>query len=162
LSPLAETVDVTVRATVTASRDVTFDIIAPIDLSSIFDRWLFIPGVKGVKDQSGPWNEPGRTRTVVLSDGSSVDEVLTQVDRPAGFAYRVGPFPKPLGLLAKSATGHWTFTEDETDQTGIVWSYRFQPSRGRGWMVRLLIAPMWRRYARHSLDKAVGQVERRS
>jgi hypothetical protein len=154
-----DTVDVTVQATTAVSREGAFDIIAPIDLSSIFDRWLFIPGVTGVEDQSGPWDEPGQTRTVLLSDGTSAPEILTQVDRPTGFAYRVGPFPKPLGLLAENANGEWTFTEDENGQTEIDWTYRFQPAPGRGWLVRLVIAPMWKRYAQRSLEKAVGQVE---
>jgi hypothetical protein len=157
--PVTDPVDVTVRATTDASREAAFDIIAPIDLSSIFDRWLFIPGVTGVEDQSGPWNEPGQTRTVLLSDGTRAHEVLTQVDRPAGFAYRVGPFPKPLGLLAENAIGEWTFTADDSGQTGIIWTYRFQPASGRGWLVRLVIAPMWRRYAQRGLEKAVSQVE---
>ncbi len=142
-----------------ASQEVTFDVIVPIDLSTMFKRWLFIPGVAGVRDQSGPWDTAGRTRTVLLSDGTSAAESLTSVDRPNGFSYRVGPFPRPLGLLATDAVGTWTFTSKGDEVTSISWTYSFQPAPGRGWLVRLVIAPAWRRYAQRGLARAVAQVE---
>jgi hypothetical protein len=101
---MSRTVDVTVAATTTASPEEEFDTIAPIDLGRIFDRWLLIPGVAGVRDQSGPWESAGRTRIVMLEDGSAVPEELTVVDRPHGFGYRVGPLPAPLGLIATKAS----------------------------------------------------------
>jgi hypothetical protein len=156
---LARNIDVTVNATTRASREDTFDVIVPIDLSTIFKRWLFIPGVEGVRDQSGPWDTAGQTRTVLLSDGTSAAESLTSVNRPEGFSYRVGPFPRPLGLLANSANGSWTFTSKAKGVTAIRWTYSFQPAPGRAWLVRFIIAPAWRRYAQRGLDLAVAQVE---
>lgn len=152
---MVRAVDVTVTARTTAPPETTFDTIAPIDLASIFERWLVLPGVRGVRDQSGPWDAAGRTRVVQLSDGSEVPEALTAVDRPRAFAYRVGPFPPPLGLLAASADGSWTFTRAAPGGTDISWSYRFTPRRGRRQAVRLLIAPLWRVYARRALARAV-------
>ena len=156
---LASTIDVTVSTTTSAPREKAFDVIAPIELSSIFKRWLFIPGVDGVRDQSGPWNTEGQTRTVLLSDGTSVNEALTNVERPSSFGYRVGPFPRPLGLLATRASGSWSFTSQNNGDTGIRWTYRFEPAPGRAWLVRLIIAPAWKRYARHGLALAVAQAE---
>ena len=152
-------IDVTVSSTARASQEATFDVIVPIDLSSIFKRWAFIPGVEGVRDQTGPWDKVGQTRTVLLSDGTSANEELTRVDRPSGFAYQVGPFPRPLGLLATHATGSWSFTSERDGSTGISWTYSFEPARGRAWLVRLVIAPAWRRYAQRGLELAVAQVE---
>jgi hypothetical protein len=151
---VAGPVEVTVTAHSRAGPEVAFDAIAPIDLASIFERWLLMPGVVGVRDQSGPWDEPGRSRTVQLSDGSEVPERLTSVDRPRSFAYRVGPFPRPLGLLASVADGEWRFTPT-SGGTDIRWTYRFEPRPGRRGLMRLLIAPLWRGYARRALERAV-------
>lgn len=157
---MADSIDVTVDARAPVSAEVAFDTIAPIDLAAIFERWLLIPGVSGVREQSGPWDAPGRTRTVDLSDGSEAPERLTAVDRPRTFAYRVGPFPKPLGLLASTADGDWRFTPAPDGGTDIRWTYRFVPRRGRRTPVRVLIAPMWRGYARRALHRAVAAATR--
>jgi len=149
----------TVSATTTAPPERAFDVIVPIDLSSIFQRWFFIPGVDGVRDQTGPWDAAGQTRTVLLSDGTSVQEQLTKVERPTGFSYRVGPFPRPLGLLARGATGSWSFAPEPDGSTSINWTYSFDPAPGRAWLVRLLIAPAWRRYAQRGLRLSLNQVE---
>ena len=156
---MTRSVDVSVTARAAASVEVAFDTIAPIDLASIFDRWLLIPGVSGVRDQSGPWDSPGRTRTVQLSDGSEAPECLTAVDRPRTFAYSVGPFPRPLGLLASSAEGDWSFAPAPGGSSEIRWTYRFTAGPGRRTLVRALIAPMWRGYAQRALDRAVAATE---
>lgn len=156
---MSGTVDVTVTASVAAPLEVAFDTIAPIDLASIFERWLLIPGVAGVRDQTGPWDAPGQSRTVLLSDGSETPERLTAVDRPRAFAYRVGPFPRPLGMLASSADGDWSFTPAPGGGSEIRWTYRFAAGRGRRTLVRALIAPMWRGYAQRGLDRAVAAAE---
>jgi hypothetical protein len=153
------TVDVTVTGRTAASAEVAFDTIAPIDLASIFERWLLIPGVRGVRDQSGPWDAAGRTRTVQLTDGSEAPERLTGVDRPRAFSYRVGPFPRPLGLLASSADGDWSFTPAQGGGTDIRWTYRFTAGPGRRTLVRALIAPMWRGYSRRGLERAVAAAD---
>ena len=155
---MSRTVDVTVYAETSASPEKAFDFIAPIDLDRIFDRWLLIPGVTGVRSQSGPWSTPGQTRVVLLSDGSEVREELRDVERPDGFTYRVGPFPGPLGMIAVAAEGEWDFSRDD-GRTRVTWTYRFRPARLRRWLVLLLIAPMWRGYARRALRKAVAGLE---
>jgi hypothetical protein len=151
---LSSTIDVSVHALSSATREEAFDAIAPIDLSRIFDRWLLIPGVTGVRSQTGPWDEPGQTRTVLLSDGSEVGEELTGFDRPSRFDYRVGPLPRPLGLIASYAHGEWSFYR-EGEATGITWTYRFVPTPYGRFALRALIAPMWRAYARRAIAKAV-------
>ena len=156
---MSRSVDVTVGARAAASVEVAFDTIAPIDLASIFERWLLIPGVSGVRDQSGPWDAPGRTRTVRLSDGSEAPERLTAVNRPHDFAYSVGPFPRPLGLLASSAEGDWSFVPAPGGGSEVRWTYRFTARPGRRVLVRALIAPMWRGYAQRALDRAVAAAE---
>jgi Polyketide cyclase / dehydrase and lipid transport len=156
---VARPVEVTVTGHTKAELEGAFDTIVPMDLASIFEPWLILPGVDGVRDQTGPWDQPGRSRTVQLSDGSEVPERLTAVDRPHGFAYRVGPFPGSLGSLASAADGEWHFTPAPGGGTEIRWSYRFEAAAGRRSLLRLLIAPLWRGYARRALTRAVAAAD---
>jgi hypothetical protein len=55
--------------------------------------------------------------------------------------------------------GSWTFTAQGDEMTSISWTYSFQPAAGRRWLVWLIIAPAWRRYAQRALELAVAQVE---
>jgi len=153
-------VDVTVTASTSAGPEAAFDAIAPIDLAAVFDRFLLVPGVRGVRDQTGSWDTAGRTRVVLLSNGSEVPERLTMVDRPRAFAYRVGPFPRPLGLLVAHADGDWAFTTDAHGGTAIRWTYRFSARPGRRAIVATMLAPLWRAYARQAVDRCVAAAER--
>jgi hypothetical protein len=155
---MGQSVDVTVTASTVADPETVFDVIAPIDLASIFERFFVIPGVRGVRDQSGPWDTAGRTRVVLLEDGSEVTEQLTVVDRPAGFGYRLGPFARPLGLLVAHAEGDWEFAAREGG-TSIRWTYRFSARPGRRVVVAALLAPLWRGYARRALDRCVAAAD---
>ena len=47
---------------------VTLVIIAPIDLSLVFEGWGPFPAVRGVNNQTGAWDHPGPTRKPDLSD----------------------------------------------------------------------------------------------
>ena len=81
------------RVTARASRRLpqaperVFDYVMPVELSTVIKRWGPLPGVKGVRDQSGEWDHVGATRTVLLEDGSSAHEELTAVNRPHHFGY---------------------------------------------------------------------------
>jgi hypothetical protein len=152
-------VDVTVTASTSARPEAAFDVIAPIDLAAVLDRFLLVPGVRGVRDQTGSWDTVGRTRIVLLTDGSEVPERLTMVDRPRAFAYRIGPFPRPLGLLVAHAEGDWAFTADPLGGTAIRWTYRFSAQPGRRAIVATMLAPLWRAYARRALDRCVAVAE---
>ena len=156
---MSGTVDVTVKARAKCPAETAFDVIAPIDLSSILEGWLLVPGVDGVRDQTGAWDAAGQTRTVLLSDGSEVEETLTSVERPKSFGYRVGPLPGPLGLLAGFATGEWVFKPVSAKSTDISWTYSFEVDLIRHMAVRLIVAPMWRGYADRALKRAVAAAE---
>lgn len=156
-------VPVTVEAVAAAPPGVSFDTIMPIDLSSIFERSGPLPGVVGVRGQTGAWTEAGQTRTVLLSDGSEAREQLTRVDRPERFAYVVGGFTGPLRHLVADVEGEWSFYGDEADgETTVRWTYAFRPRRFASPLVRFVLAPVWRRYAAATLDRAVRAVERRA
>jgi hypothetical protein len=110
----------------------TFDAFAhvvPIDLTSIFTGYGLLPAVIGIEDQTGNWDTIDETKTVNLSDGSSVKERLTQYRKPDYFSYVVSDFSGILGLLITSAVGEWWFETGNLspNSTIIRWSYTFIP-----------------------------------
>jgi hypothetical protein len=152
---------VSVEAEVAATAEHAFATIAPIDLGRIFVRLGPLPGVRRTREQSGPWDAVGRTRVVELSDGSEARERLTAYDAPRHFGYRVEGFTGPLGRLVGHADGAWLFTTRPSGRVHVRWTYRFAPRPWCGPVVRLVVAPLWRPYARAALRRAVAIAERR-
>jgi hypothetical protein len=130
-----------------------FDVVSAEDvLPSVLKRFGPIPAVKATADLSGPWRTPGASRTVLLSDGGSVHEELTDYERPAYFAYRVTGFPPPFGRLVRSARGRWWFAGDES-RTLIRWTYSFEPATS-GLPLWLAAHVLWR----GSMRRAMGSL----
>jgi Polyketide cyclase / dehydrase and lipid transport len=153
---------VTVELGSPAPPALTFEVIAPIDLSLIFRPMGLLPGVSGVEEQSGPWSAVGATRTPRLTDGSTAREILIEWTPPHSFAYEVRDFTNPtLRSLVARVRGEWTMTPDR-DRCLVRWSYAFEPRKGRAAIVRLLLVPLWRPYMRRTLQRAIGEVRRRT
>lgn len=152
----------TVHATISAPKAQAFAHIVPIDLTSIFTGYGPLPSVVQTRDQSGPWDAAGRSRTVVFSDGSSATESLTGYDFPNGFTYRITDFTGVLKYLASEARGQWWFENvPESGATSVRWRYEFV-SRSK-WLkpvVGLFTRRLWNGYMRRALDLSKGQVER--
>lgn len=135
-----------------------FAVIVPIDLPLIFTGWGPLPGVRGVRGQTGPWNASGRTRRVDLTDGSTATEQLTEYTPPHGFAYELTDLTGMLALLVTRVRGEWTYSPDGPGSV-VRWTYSFFPRPGRGILVRSAVVPLWRRYATATLARAVRVVE---
>jgi hypothetical protein len=144
---------VTVESSCAAPPAHVFAVIVPIDLPLIFTSWGPLPGVRGVRDQTGPWDAVGRTRRVELTDGSTGTERLTEHTPPHSFAYELTGV---LGSVVHRIRGEWTFTPDGAGTT-VRWTYAFYPRRGRRLLVRWVLAPVWRRYATATLARAVDR-----
>jgi hypothetical protein len=155
------TVPVTVQARTRVSPTTCFNIIVPIDLSLVFGGWGPFPGVRGVNDQTGPWDHVGASRHPDLSDGSTATETMTEYNPGHSFAYELTGFTNALALLADGVRGEWTFTPDGSGSL-IRWTYEFKPLRFRRHIVRCGLAPLWRRYMRDGLAAAVTTSERLS
>ena len=151
------TVPVTVAARIAVLPRDVYDVIVPIDLSRVFRAWGPFPGVTGSHNQTGPWDAVGASRNPQLSDGSTADERLTELSPPHSFAYELTDFTGSLRLLVRGVRGEWTFTPDG-DGTLIRWTYEFAPLRGRLTVFRAAVAPLWARYARKMLRRAVDAV----
>jgi hypothetical protein len=151
---------VTVKTTVKANQAKVFEHIVPIDLTSIFKGYGLLPSVIGTQNQVGAWDTAGQTRTVLLSDNSSAQELLTKYEHPRYFSYTVSSFTGLLRLLTTSASGEWWFSISSLDQTKIMWRYAFNARSILAVPVLWLIANvMWRNYMYKALHLSKEQLE---
>jgi hypothetical protein len=88
-----------------------------------------IPGVRGSKNQTGPWDHVGASRNPDLTDGSTATGTLTEYTTGHSFAYELTGFTNILDRLAYGVRGKWTFTPDGTGHV-IRWTYEFKPLPG--------------------------------
>ena len=129
----------------------------PIRLTDIFcRRYLLLPPIKAVRGQDGRWGQVGQSRTVVTADGGTMREVLTAVDAPHSFSYRLSELTGPLRPIVESIDGRWEFAPLGTG-TVITWRWTLHP-RGLGTALLPLITSMWRGYARQALELLSGQL----
>jgi len=148
------TVPVIVQARSALAPGMLFAVVVPIDLTSVFRRWGPFPGVIGVENQTGAWDRVGRSRNPQLSDGSTAFEQLTEYTEGHSFAYELSAFTGPMRHLVRGIRGEWTFTPDGSG-TVIRWTYEFSPLPGRTFVIRRLVAPLWRRYMAAGLRATV-------
>lgn len=152
-------IPVTVEQSSRAPPKLAFEIIMPIDLTLIFQGWGPLPAVVGIDNQPPRWDRAGLSRNPRFSDGGTADEQLTECDPPHSFAYRITGFTNSLGWMVDRIRGEWTMTPDGNG-TLVRWTYSFYPLPGRRFLVRAVLAPLWRRYAEQVLAVAIDIVER--
>ena len=128
-----------------------FELTLPISLTAICSRrYGLLPPVKEIRGQDGVWGQVGQSRTVVTSDGGTMREVLTEVDVPHSFSYRLSEISGPMRPLVSSIDGRWEFATQGTGAL-ITWRWTLYP-KGLGAGVLRPIASMWRGYARQVLE----------
>jgi hypothetical protein len=128
-----------------------FDVTLTVPLTAIFSRrYVLLPPIKEVSGQDGVWGRVGQSRTIVTTDGGTMGEVLTEVDFPHSFSYRLSDITGPLGPLVDGIDGRWEFTARGTG-TLITWRWTLHP-KGLGARVMPLVTLMWRGYARQALE----------
>ncbi len=151
---------VTVNTDVAVNQIAAFERNVPIDLTSIFTGYGPLPAVTGTKDQTGAWDGSGQTRTVLLSDGSSAQEMLTQYEHPDYFSYTVSEFTGALRFLVTSANGEWWFSSTSSTKTHIKWRYAFNPRSAFAVPILWFITNvLWRGYMHKALRLFKAQVE---
>ena len=157
-----KTYSASVEADINAPQKKTFEHIVPIDLTSIFKGYGPLPAVLGTRDQKGAWNEAGQTRTVVMSDGSSAQELLTEYDYPSHFSYKVSNFKGALRAIVTSANGEWWFDPMTTSQrTHIRWTYVFTArSSFSAPIVWFITKFLWKGYMKKALFISKEQIEK--
>lgn len=152
----------TVSRTAGAGVEQLFDTVVAEDvLPKVLHRWGPVPGVRGTRDLTGPWDTPGSTRTVLLGDGSTAREQVLVWERPARFEYRVDSFSSPLGRLVDHATGSWRFAATNPGGSSFEWTYTFH-ARGSAsaLLLRGFVRTAWARYMAQCADLSVQLAER--
>ncbi|GAB6987731.1 SRPBCC family protein [Nocardioides pyridinolyticus] len=130
----------------------SFDAALALPLPYLFaHRYAALPPVKQVLDQEA-WDAAGCTRTIVLGDGGTIRETLTEVDRPHHFAYRLADITGPMTLLVSSVDGRFAFERAGTG-VRITWSWVVHPRGRLGAVAMPLFARMWHPYARTALAR---------
>ena len=146
-------------AVVHATPKRAWEIVGPIDATRFYPKFGPLPAVVDVRDQVGAWDAVGQTRTLVLSDGGSVVETITDAASPTFFAYELSDFQKLFGRLVAGARAEWRFERVESG-TSIRWSYEFFALPGRGWIVGLIVRMFWARYMKRVLSPIAAEVDR--
>ena len=136
-----------------------FAILTPSDPSRFYPRFGVIPATTAVRDQTGAWDAAGQTRTLLLSDGSSVVENLREVDAPHRFVYELTDFTRVFGVLVDHARAEWLFDAEGTG-TRIRWTYVFFARPGRGAIVTAIVRLAWGPYMKKVLPGLVAEVRR--
>jgi hypothetical protein len=142
-----------------ANPDRTFAIVTPSDPTRFFPKYGPLPAVVAVRDQTGAWDAAGQSRTLELSDGSTIVERLTVVESPRRFAYRLSDFTGRFGSLVAFAESDWDF-DASVEGTRIRWNYSFHAQPKRGWIVRLIVRLFWAPYMKKVLPGFIAEVGR--
>lgn len=155
--PPRPTISTTVTTTAPVPRAPLFDLFIPVALPEILTGWGPIPAVTATSDQTGPWDQPGSTRTVHLADGSTACERVTDCTTPAYFAYVVSDFTNPIKYLAREGRGQWWFDEAGAGATHVRWTYTFEArSRAAGLLLAPVVHAAWQRFMRVGLARLVA------
>ncbi|MBG6107090.1 SRPBCC family protein [Frigoribacterium sp. CG_9.8] len=125
----------------------------------LYPKAGLLPAVVEVRDQTGDWDSAGQTRQLMLSDGGSVIERTTNVDRLEFFAYNLTDFQRIFGVMVQSARAEWTFSK-APNGTLIRWRYTFYSTPGYGLPLAAIIKFLWAPYMDRVLPGIVTEIER--
>ena len=156
-----KTHEATTEGVALAELDIAWDVATLTSPTAFYPRFGPLPGVVAVVGQSGDWSVVGRVRTLRLSDGGSVVERLTVVDRPDRFAYELSAFTGAFGTLVHHANADWRFVRI-AGGTSIRWSYRFTARQGAGALVGLIVRFAWAPYMRRVLPGILAEARRQA
>src|SRR3954468_8776969 len=129
-------------------------------LETVLRDAAFLPGVRNTTGTTGPWDKPGSTRIVHLTDGTTVRETVTSATAPDYFAYRLTEFSSPMiRMLVKEARGQWWFT-DSGQGLQAKWTYTATSKNAVGALVLFpVIKLMWNRYMQAAMNVTKARAE---
>ena len=90
-----------------------------------------MPPVREVRGQDGVWGTVGQTRTIATTDGGTLLETLTTVDRPHRFGYVLTDVHGPMRPLVRRVEGVWSVSP-ENGGSRIGWAWTLLPDRRAG------------------------------
>jgi hypothetical protein len=154
----------TVASFINAQREPFYSWLVPgvfyRELQTVLRDAAFMPGVTRTTDTTGPWDTPGSTRIVHLTDGNTVRETVTTATAPDYFAYRLTEFSNPMiRLVCKEARGQWWFT-DRDSGLYAKWTYT---AESRNLLAYVLLYPviklLWHRYMQAAMNATRARAE---
>jgi hypothetical protein len=154
----------TVEASIAAPREAFYAWLVPGVFSNQLETVLrdaaSLPGVEKTTDTTGPWDVPGSTRIVHLTDGTRCRETVQQATASEYFAYRLTEFSSPpVAALVKEAGGQWWFT-DENGGTHAKWTYTAESRNDLAIVVlKPIIKILWNNYMTAALKVIKGRAE---
>lgn len=132
---------------VPASQDAAYAGVLDAPLEQLFtERAGLIPPIKECTGQDGGWDAVGKTRTVVLADGSSNLETLVEYSRPGNYRYRLTDFTGPMKALVDHVEGQFSFVPEGAG-TRVTWSWKIHPTNPLARGVLPVVGFFWRKYA---------------
>ncbi len=140
-------------------REEVFDLCTKDDTPERFLRPLGpIAGVAKSEMHEGEILRTGAQRTMTLTDGSVLEEVILDYTPPMRHQYRwVGGIKPPFSWLVRSGTGRWDFTEVE-DGTRIDWGYTFELRSALAYPLTLPILSLFKRWLAQSLNAIAADI----
>jgi hypothetical protein len=153
-----------VEASIAAPRTAFFEWLVPgvfsTELHTVLRDAASLPGVARTTDTTGPWDVPGSTRIVHLTDGTRCRETVQKVTAPDYFAYRLTEFSSPpVAALVKEAGGQWWFTDDDGG-THVRWTYTAESKTDLAIVVLTpVIKILWNHYMTAALDVIKARAE---
>jgi hypothetical protein len=146
------TIKITTQAQISRPIQVVFDYVLPIDLSHIFMKYKFLPGVIRTNEKE-KWIKPGLSRTVFFDDGNTAQEELLEVNSPEYFAYKITNFTSPLRFLVNQINGNWKFSSPNSSFTKIVWEYELIPKNPfTSWIISTFLLNDMKVFLQNSVD----------
>jgi hypothetical protein len=146
------------RTTVTVPQAIEAAFDRAIDSSSfprVLMRYGPIPGVVSAEELSGG-PAPGSRRRLKMTDGSVIEEEITDLERPRRYSYHWLTRPKaPFGWLIRTGAAEWIFSE-AGGQTSIDWRYTFQLTSPLAAPLTALVLLVFRGWMRKALE-ALGR-----
>jgi hypothetical protein len=132
---------------VQASQDAAFAGVLDAPLEKLFPHSAGpIPAVAECTGQDGGWDSVGKSRTVVLADGTSNLETLVEYSRPGNYRYQLSDFTGPMKNLVAGVDGQFTFVPEGAG-TRVTWSWKIQPTNSVARLALPVVGFFWRRYA---------------
>ena len=129
-----------------------FDVVLPMPLPELFrHRYGPLPPIRSAEGFTEPWGTVGQTRRITLSDGGTLLETLTHVERPSGFGYRVDSITGAMKPLVASIEGSWSFAPAGTG-VRVTWAWDVEPASTVAGYLMPVFGRLWRGYARQALE----------
>jgi Polyketide cyclase / dehydrase and lipid transport len=138
---------------VPAPRDEAYDRVLSTPLPEIFHRrYALMPPIREVREAPDSWDTVGQSRRIVTTDGGTMLEELTAVERPQSWGYTLSEVTGPLKPLVSTVDGLWTL-EDAGTGCRIAWTWTVHPRGRAGALAMPLLGRLWHGYARQALEE---------